>query len=170
MSGSKPAKSPLLGYRRWSKPNHMDVQLPAQLEVIPVKKQRRSFKPPALKEAVIAKAMLQTSNAQIARDLAIDPSTVKAILNASEIQAHVQEVRSAFVTDNKLWKAKKVICAKLDKGSESAATTILRGFNVLQARPEITVQNNYAASYMQIIQAERAEDVADKTLQNNEHL
>lgn len=145
-----------------------DVQ--DHLQAIPGKKQRRSTKPVELKNEVIAMAMRESSNAQIARDLGIDRSTVKTILSAGEIQQHVNEVRSAFIVNNDLWKAKKVICAKLAKNSESAATTILRGFNVLQTRPEINVQNNYAASYMQIIQAERAEDVADKTLQNNEHL
>lgn len=145
----------------------LQIAPPIDSQSVPAKKQRTSIKPPALKQAVIAKAMINTSNRQIARDLDIDASTVKAILSASEIQAHVQEVRSAFIVNNDLWKAKKVICAKLAKNSESAATTILRGFNVLQTRPEINVQNNYAASYMQIVQAERAED---KTLQNDEHL
>lgn len=145
----------------------LQIAKPIDSQPVPAKKQRRSIKPPSLKAAVAAKAMIGTSMSQIARDLDINHATVRAILNEQDMHRHVQEVRSAFVFEDKLWKAKDVICAKLDSNSESAATTILRGFNVLQTRPEINVQNNYAASYMQIIQAERAED---KTLQNDEHL
>jgi hypothetical protein len=121
--------------------------------------QRRSRKPPHVKQAVLAKAMIGTSNNQIAKDLDIDPSTVKAILNSSQIQEHVQHLRSDMVLNGDLVKSVRVMRQKLNKGSESAATTILRGFNVLQSNPkvEINIANIGAQSYAQRMMTKQLE-------------
>lgn len=133
-----------------------DTQL-TQSQTIVARKPRRSNKPPLVKAAVIAKAMLGTSNTQIAEDLDINRNTVRAILSESELQQHVKEVRSDLVLGGDLWKARKVMREKLEKGSESAATSILKGFNVLQTRPEVSVNVNLAQNWLVIKEAEQGE-------------
>jgi len=135
----------------------------AQLEPIMRTTQRtksyKSRKPADVQQAVITKASLGDTNSQIARDLGIARTTVASILSPAEISQHVEEIRSDFVLAGDLWKARKVMRQKLDKGSESAATTILRGFNVLQSNPkvEVNVLNVGAQAYAQRMQARELE-------------
>ena len=136
-----------------------------QIPILGYRAQRHSRKPPHVKQAVLAKAMIGTSNNQIAKDLDIDPSTVKAILNSSQIQEHVQHLRSDMVLNGDLVKSVRVMRQKLNKGSESAATTILRGFNVLQSnQPKVEVNMNFnAQNYSQRMQQRQADSIEVKS-------
>ena len=109
--------------------------------------------------------MIGTSNAQIAKDLDITRPTVAVILNESDIRQQVAEARSDMVLNGSLRKSVRVMRQRLDKGSESAATTILRGFNVLRSGNETTVNvlNNGAMSWTQIIEAKKADSERKQT-------
>ena len=99
------------------------------------------------------------NKSQIAEDLKITRNTVASILSQSDIQQHVEEIRSDMVVHGDLWQARRVMKDRLNKGSESAATTILRGFNVLQSGNNTTInlQNNGALTWMQIVEQRREE-------------
>jgi hypothetical protein len=136
----------------------MPEQLETTTQQIKPKRPRKSIKSGMVKETVIAKALLGDSNSKIARDLDIDRSTVKTILSATDFQQHIEEIRSDVVLTGDLWLARNVLHDKLVKGSESAATTMLRGFNVLRANAETTVNvlNNGAMTWIQLSNEKRA--------------
>jgi hypothetical protein len=107
-------------------------------------KRRKSSKPPLVQQAVIANALLGASNLQIAKDLNIDRATVKRILSSTDIQHHIEIGRSDCV--RMIPKSVRVIRQRLEKGSETAALSILRGTQVLQNQPITVNQNNIQAN------------------------
>ena len=87
----------------------------------------KSRKPLAVQQQIITRASLGESKSQIARELNVHRNTVSRLLSGADIMQTVQEVRSDMVLAGDLQKSAKVLRAKLNRGSESAATTILRG-------------------------------------------
>jgi len=112
--------------------------------------QRQSIKPATVKQAVLAKAMLGDSNTQIAKDLEIDRSTVRTILSQADFQRHASEVRSDIVLSGDLWRARRVMRTRLNKGSESAAVAMLRGFNVLRMDNNLHVSGGIGVMLAQV--------------------
>lgn len=142
-----------------SPPNDSQPILATLIETKAPKRKRQSRMPLGVKASVAAMAAQNATISDISRTCDIDRATVRTILSQADIQQHVEEVRSDFVLAGDLWKARKVMRQKLNKGSESAATTILRGFNVLQSNPkvEINIANIGAQTYAQRMQARQAE-------------
>lgn len=112
--------------------------------------QRRSLKPQAIKDAVLVKAGMGLSKTQIAEDLHINRNTVRAILSQSEMTQHVNEIRSDIVLGGDLWKARRVMRTRLNKGSESAAVAMLRGFNVLRMDNNLHVSGGIGVMLAQV--------------------
>jgi len=129
----------------------------------------RSRKPLAVQQQIITRASLGESKSQIARELKVHRNTVSRLLSGADIVQTVQEVRSDMVLAGDLHKSAKVLRAKLNKGSESAATTILRGFHVLQSGSNTTInlQNNGAMAWLAILQQKEL-DSRSKTDSENE--
>lgn len=131
----------------------------------------RSRKPARIQQAILAKATIGESKAKIAEDLGIAKQTVYNFLSQPEISQHVSELRSDMVLNGDLVKSAKVLRRKLNKGSESAATTILKGFNVLQSNPkvEINIANFGAQNYAQRMAQRHAEQNEAITLESSEN-
>lgn len=112
--------------------------------------QRRSNKPQAVKDAVLVKAGMGMTKTQIAKDLGITRPTVNVILSQSEVTQHINEIRSDFVLGGDLWKARRVMRTRLNKGSESAAVAMLRGFNVLRMDNNLHVSGGIGVMLAQV--------------------
>ena len=128
----------------------------------------KSRKPLAVQQRIITRASLGESKSQIARELHVHRNTVSRLLSAADIMQTVQEVRSDMVLAGDLQKSAKVLRAKLNRGSESAATTILRGFHVLQSGSNTTVnlQNNGAMAWLAILQQKEMDSRSEATSEN----
>jgi len=144
------------------------IAIPGNSEPVQPRKRARSIKPQAIQNAILVKAAQGLNKSQIAQDLQIHTQTVRNVLSMSDISQHVAELRSDIVTQGDLRKSVKVIRTKLDKGSESAALAMLRGFNVLQSGNQMTVnvQNNGAMTWMQINATKQDEEDRVRTEQN----
>jgi hypothetical protein len=117
---------------------------------------RKSYKPGLVKAAVIAKALIGEHNSKIARDLNIDRSTVRTILDSSTIRQQIEEGRSDCV--RMIPRSIRVIDQRLEKGSETAALAILRGTQVLVNAPLAANQTNIQANvWLQLQQSRESE-------------
>lgn len=138
-----------------------------QLEPIPATKQRKSRKPPQIKEAVIAHALLGTSNTQIAKELDINRATVASILSSAEINQHIEIGRSRAVS--LIPRSLDVAEYRLSKNDGSMALGILRGTNVLQNQSvsgtQLNIQANTWITMRQQKQAENAQIVEFRVIE-----
>jgi DNA-binding MarR family transcriptional regulator len=132
--------------------------IPEQLEAPRAAKQRRSIKSPQVKEAVIAHALIGASNTQIAKDLQIDRATVKNILTSAEIQQHIEVGRSDCV--RMIPQSVRVIRQRLEKGSETAALSVLRGTQVLVNQQIASVTNNFQANTWLVMKQQKQAEQA----------
>ena len=124
----------------------------SQLEAIPAPKRRKSNKPPQIREAVIAHALLGTSNTKIAKELDINRATVASILSSAEINQHIESGRSRAVS--LIPRSLDVVEYRLEKNDGSVALGLLRGTQVLQNQAvQVNVQNNGAMTWLQVNQA-----------------
>jgi DNA-binding IclR family transcriptional regulator len=114
-----------------------------------------------VQQAVLANALIGASNSQIAKDLNIDRATVKRILSASDMQHHIEIGRSDCV--RMIPKSVRVIRQRLEKGSETAALSILRGTQVLINQPLTVNQSNIVANTWITMRAQKAAE-AQQTL------
>jgi hypothetical protein len=95
------------------------------------KKQRRSSKPEAVKAAVIAKAAIGESNAQIANDLDIDRATVRNILSSTEVASVIQQGKSDAI--RMIPDAIRTFQHHLRANNAKVATSVLNGTGVLSS-------------------------------------
>lgn len=136
---------------------------PTQLEPISApRKHHKSRKPIATQAKILSLKAQGATNTEISEICETDRNTVARILSSADIQQHVEEIRSDVVLKGDLWLARGVMRKRLKMGSESAAATMLRGFNVFQANANIEVNlvALNASAYAQR-QAAKAKEAAD---------
>jgi hypothetical protein len=117
---------------------------------------RKSIKPAAIQSAVIAKYAQGESKVQIAKDLEIQPNTVRSILDSSEIEQVILQGRSRVVS--LIPRAIDTVEYRLNKHDGNIALGVLRGTQVLQTQ-QITqnVTNNFALLLGQLKQSKQAD-------------
>jgi hypothetical protein len=86
-------------------------------------KRKRSIKPPAVKNEVVARRSLGQTKTQIARDLGIAVNTVSSIVALSDIDAIMEDGRLG--TMKRVPQALKTLDVRLEKNSENAALWLL---------------------------------------------
>src|ERR1700681_1555762 len=94
-------------------------------------------KPPAVKNEIVARRMQGQSKAMIARELDVAEHTVTSILPPTDIDAWIQDGRLSVA--RLIPKSVNVLDQRLDKCSESAATTILSGIGVLRSKQDVNI-------------------------------
>lgn len=95
----------------------------SHLQAIPVRKFPRSRKPPAIKTAVILKRANGEDKTKIANDLGITRNTVRAILEESDIDRHLESGQIQIV--QLIPEAIRVAKHRLAQNSENMAIKLL---------------------------------------------
>lgn len=106
--------------------------------------------PIAVQAQVMSLKAQGATNTEISKLCNKSRDTVARILSQSDIQQHASEVRSDMVLAGDLWKARRVMRTRLNKGSESAAVAMLRGFNVLRMDNNLHVSGGIGVMLAQV--------------------
>jgi len=134
-----------------------------QLQPTQQRKYRRVKNIPVLEAAAIAKFSAGECKSDIAKDLGVHRNTIAGILNASEIQQHIEYGRSRAVS--LIPKSLDVAEYRLNKNDGSMALGILRGTQVLvNQQIAQSTTNNFAVMIAQLKQDRSAEPGASELL------